>query len=107
MELVAYGVPAVTKLQKEWELQLALIMSTDAPAHLKKELDKVLSLQGDIEVIEKALQATQTTINHNDAPPAALNTPKSLKNHMPTYLPTLRASMHHSTSMTHSWNFMA
>ena len=54
-------------------------MSTDAPARLKKELDKVLSLQGDIEVIEKALQATWTAIDHNDTPPAALNALKSLE----------------------------
>jgi hypothetical protein len=54
-------------------------MSTDAPARLKKELDKVLNLQGDIEVVEKALQATRTAINHNDTPPAALNALKSLE----------------------------
>ena len=54
-------------------------MPTDAPVRLKKELDKVLSLQGDIEVIEKALQATRTAINHTDTPPAALDALKSLE----------------------------
>ena len=54
-------------------------MSTDAPVRLKKELDKVLSLQSDIEVVEKALQATRTAINHDNTPPAALNALKTLE----------------------------
>jgi len=43
---------------------------SDAPARLKRELDKVL-LQGDIEVVEKALQATCLAINHDSTPQAA------------------------------------
>jgi hypothetical protein len=59
------------------------IMSTDAPARLKKELDKVLSLQGDIEVVERTLQATRTAISHNNTPPAALTALQTLeKSHM-------------------------
>ena len=54
-------------------------MPTDAPVRLNKELNKVLSLQGDIEVVEKALQATRTAINHTDTPPAALDALKSLE----------------------------
>jgi len=38
------------------------ILSLDAPARLKKELDTVLVLQSDLEASDKALQATQTII---------------------------------------------
>ena len=34
---------------------------TDAPAHLKKELDTVLSLQGDLNTIENAIEALAKT----------------------------------------------
>ena len=55
-------------------------MCVDAPARLKKELDKVLSLQGDIEVVKKALQATRTAINqNNNTPPAALTALQTLE----------------------------
>jgi len=51
----------------------------DAPTRLKKELDKVLSLQGDIEVVEKTIQATRSAINHDSTPPAAHTALKSLE----------------------------
>ena len=54
-------------------------MYIDAPARLKKELKKVLSLQSDIEVIEKAIQATRSAINHDNTPPAALTALQTLE----------------------------
>jgi hypothetical protein len=46
---------------------------TDAPARLKKELDTVLSLQGDIDTIERALQTTRSAVTSSqDTPPSAL-----------------------------------
>jgi hypothetical protein len=38
------------------------IAFSDAPAHLKKELDMVLNLQGDLDTIDDAIQMTHTTI---------------------------------------------
>ena len=54
-------------------------MYIDAPARLKKELNKVLSLQSNIEVVEKALQATCSAINHDNIPPAALTALQTLE----------------------------
>jgi hypothetical protein len=51
----------------------------DAPARLKKELNKVLNLQSNIKVVGKALQATRSTINHNNIPPAALTALQTLE----------------------------
>jgi hypothetical protein len=51
----------------------------DAPTRLKKELDKVLSLQSDIKVVEKAIQATRSAINHDNIPPAALTALQTLE----------------------------
>jgi len=34
---------------------------TDAPAHLKKELDTVLSLQGDLDTVENTIEALVKT----------------------------------------------
>ena len=52
---------------------------TDAPTRLKKELDKVLTLQGDINAIESALNSTRTTVAQGEAPPAALSALSSLE----------------------------
>lgn len=52
----------------------------DAPARLKKELDTVLNLQGDIETIEKALQTTRSTVtSSNNAPPSTFLAIKTLE----------------------------
>jgi hypothetical protein len=56
-----------------------LSTSTDAPARLKKELDKVLTVQVDIQVVKKALQATHSAINHTNTPPAAFTALQSLE----------------------------
>jgi hypothetical protein len=97
-ELAECSVPEA-ELRMQWKLQQAAQLSLrarkslsnltsvlklnsfyiDAPARLKKELDKVLSLQGDIEVVEKAIQATRSSINHDSTPPAAHTALKSLE----------------------------
>jgi hypothetical protein len=51
---------------------------TDAPSRLKKELDKVLALQGDVDAIESALNSTRTAIAQGKAPAAALSALASL-----------------------------
>ena len=52
---------------------------TDAPTRLKKELDKVLTLQGDVDAIESALNSTRTTVAQGEAPAAALSALSSLE----------------------------
>ena len=52
---------------------------TDAPTRLKKELDKVLALQGDVDAIESALNSTRTAVAQGEAPAAALSALASLK----------------------------
>ena len=52
---------------------------TDAPVRLKKELDKVLTLQGDIDAIESALSSTRTTIARGEVPDAALSALSTLE----------------------------
>jgi hypothetical protein len=51
---------------------------TDAPTRLKKELDKVLALQGDVDAIELALNSTRTAVAQGEAPTAALSALASL-----------------------------
>ena len=51
----------------------------DAPTRLKKELDKVLTLQGDVDAIEVALNSTRTTVAQGEAPAAALSALSSLE----------------------------
>ena len=60
-------------------LQRHNFSSTDAPARLKKELDTVLTLQGDIDAIEGALNFTRTTVAQGNAPTAALSAISSLE----------------------------
>ena len=52
---------------------------TDAPTRLKKELDKVLALQGDVDAIESALNSTRTAVAQGEAPTAALSALASLE----------------------------
>jgi hypothetical protein len=52
---------------------------TDAPVRLKKELDKVLTLQGDIDAIKSALSSTRTTIARGEVPDAALSALSTLE----------------------------
>ena len=46
----------------------------DAPARLKKELNMVLTLQGDIDTIEKTLQNTRRTVSQGEAPQDSIAT---------------------------------
>ena len=79
-------------LQDQWKLQQAAQLSvhahklppihithplttfTDAPARPKKELNMVLTLQGDIDAIEKTLQNTQRIISQGEAPKDSIAT---------------------------------
>ncbi|KAG6889805.1 hypothetical protein C0992_003994 [Termitomyces sp. T32_za158] len=62
--LISCGVN-VAVLWSEWELQRAseLSIRAQAPVRLKKELDTVLALQGDLETCEKTLQTTHVTLS--------------------------------------------
>jgi hypothetical protein len=51
----------------------------DAPTRLKKELDKVLTLQADVDAIESALSSTRTTVAQGQAPDAALSALSTLE----------------------------
>lgn len=59
--------------------QTTLIIQTDAPARLKKELNMVLTLQGDIDTIEKTLQNTRKTISQGDAPKDSIATVSTME----------------------------
>ncbi|KAF8912795.1 hypothetical protein CPB84DRAFT_463891 [Gymnopilus junonius] len=52
------------ELRTQWELQKAsqLSVRTYASSHLKKELDVILSLQGELEAVEMAIKATKQTL---------------------------------------------
>ncbi|KAF9469487.1 hypothetical protein BDZ94DRAFT_692 [Collybia nuda] len=62
------GVP-LTTLREQWELQQAAQLSirAHAPVRLKKELDTVLNLQGDLDTVDKAIVITRSTISHSSA----------------------------------------
>ena len=49
-----------------------LIVFTDAPACLKKELNMVLTLQVNIDTIKRTLQNTRKTTTQGDAPQASM-----------------------------------
>ena len=51
-----------------------LILFADAPTRLKKELNIVLTLQADINTIERTLQNMRKTILHGEAPKDSLTT---------------------------------
>ncbi|KAF9455607.1 hypothetical protein BDZ94DRAFT_1286087 [Collybia nuda] len=52
-------------LRQQWALQQAAQLSirAHAPMHLKKELDTVLSLQGDLDTVDKAIQVMRVTVS--------------------------------------------
>ena len=52
----------------------SLIIFADAPAHLKKELNIVLTLQADIDTIKRTLQNMRRTISQGEAPKDSLST---------------------------------
>ena len=51
-----------------------LTIFIDAPARLKKELNMVLTLQGDIDTIERTLQNTRRTVSQGEAPKESMAT---------------------------------
>ena len=51
-----------------------LTLFADAPTRLKKELNIILTLQADIDTIERTLQNTRKTILHGEAPKDSLTT---------------------------------
>jgi hypothetical protein len=53
--------------------------SSDAPAHLKKELDVVLTLQADLDASEKALQVTRTVVEKGTNTEETLDALESLE----------------------------
>ena len=44
------------------------MLLTDAPARLKKELDTVLTLQGDLDAVEKAIHVAKITLSQSLTP---------------------------------------
>ncbi|KIM38191.1 hypothetical protein M413DRAFT_30325 [Hebeloma cylindrosporum] len=58
------------ELQTQWEMQKGAQMSlrSHAPARLKKELDTVLTLQGDLDAVEKAIQTAKVALSASSAP---------------------------------------
>ena len=49
-------------------LSLSLMLLADAPARLKKELDTVLTLQGDLDAVEKAIHVAKITLSQSSTP---------------------------------------
>ena len=50
----------------------------DAPSRVKKELDTILSLQGDLDTVEKAINATKATLATSTTPGESKNILKGL-----------------------------
>ena len=57
----------------------SLVIFADAPAPLNKELNMVLTLQGDINTIEKNLQNTRRTISQGSAPKDSIATVSAME----------------------------
>jgi hypothetical protein len=69
---------------------------SDAPARLKKELDMVLNLQGNLDTIDDAIQMTHTTISKSSPSKESLRLVKSLQEtheHLKTKVEALYASL--------------
>ncbi|KAI0701749.1 hypothetical protein C8Q76DRAFT_633393 [Earliella scabrosa] len=66
-ELEEANVP-LGELREQWQLQRAaqLSLRNHAPARLKKELDKVLGLQADLDEVKKIIAGVQTSIGNDD-----------------------------------------
>ncbi|EPQ51554.1 hypothetical protein GLOTRDRAFT_96295 [Gloeophyllum trabeum ATCC 11539] len=79
-ELEACGV-ALEELRLQWELQRATQLSirAHAPARLKKEVDVVLTLQAEIDSVEKAIASVQGHLVKAAAPPASMHVLQKLK----------------------------
>ncbi|TFK54454.1 hypothetical protein OE88DRAFT_1624486 [Heliocybe sulcata] len=67
------GIP-LPELRRQWEMQRAAQLSirAHAPAQLKKELDVVLTLQAEIDDLERALSTAQTNLAKAAAPETSL-----------------------------------
>ncbi|KAF8907605.1 hypothetical protein CPB84DRAFT_1843822 [Gymnopilus junonius] len=59
-----------SSLQAQWDLQKAAQLSVrvHAPARLRKELDLLLSLQGDLKMVEKSIHATEALLATSTTP---------------------------------------
>ncbi|KAG6827850.1 hypothetical protein H0H92_010266 [Tricholoma furcatifolium] len=70
-------------LRLEWGLQMKAQLSirAQAPMRLKKDLDTILSLQGDLETCEKSLQATRLTLSKSLPSAKSLRILGSLQDH--------------------------
>jgi hypothetical protein len=60
-------------------VKLFIMSLSDAPAWLKKELDTVLSLQGNLDEVDRAINAAKVTIANMDQPSESLEALKSLE----------------------------
>ncbi|KAG2091619.1 hypothetical protein BD769DRAFT_1631979 [Suillus cothurnatus] len=71
----------IEDLRHQWALQRQsqLSIRAHAPARLKKELDTVFALQGDLDASEKALQATSEVISKGNASQCTRDAIESLK----------------------------
>ncbi|KAG6887512.1 hypothetical protein C0992_011981 [Termitomyces sp. T32_za158] len=80
--LVSCGVEQAV-LRHEWELQQAseLSVRAHAPNRLRKELDTVLALQGDLDTCEKTLRATRQTLAKTAPSPHSLRILATLQTH--------------------------
>ncbi|KAG6839934.1 hypothetical protein C0991_010226 [Blastosporella zonata] len=65
---------AVEVLHEQWadQRQAQLSIRAHAPTKLKKELDSVLTLQGQMEAIDQAIHALRSELSTADAPPTSL-----------------------------------
>ncbi|KAI0707020.1 hypothetical protein C8Q76DRAFT_629548 [Earliella scabrosa] len=79
-ELFQLQIP-IPELREQWKLQRAaqLSLKNHAPARLKRELDKVLSLQTDLDEIAKHVASMQANIASPDINPQAHSCLESLK----------------------------
>ncbi|RDB30958.1 hypothetical protein Hypma_000078 [Hypsizygus marmoreus] len=74
----------VEELRQQWEMQRAAQLSVrapelDAPARLKKELDTVINLQGDLDTVESAIHSARSVISQATPSPESLSTLKHLE----------------------------
>ncbi|KAI0746147.1 hypothetical protein C8Q76DRAFT_605599, partial [Earliella scabrosa] len=85
-ELEEANIP-LRELREQWQLQRAaqLSLRNHAPARLKKELDKVLGLQADLDEVKKMISGVQASIGDGDNNPKAQDLLKTLdKSHTHT-----------------------
>ncbi|RDB29776.1 hypothetical protein Hypma_013855 [Hypsizygus marmoreus] len=74
------GVP-IPELRRQWVMQQEsqLSLRAHAPARLKKELDTVLNLQGDLDAVDVAIQATHSVLSQCSPSKESLKLIKTLQ----------------------------